>query len=143
VFAPEDAHDIDKSPFAYFRSARDDFRRGWVYEASGKCEDLDQPGFCYLTDTNSTALVIQAYLARDRVLPNGAMKALKRLQYKLCGNEEKAGAFAFTYSRTDEGLRKDGPNLGATTQAVPALRKKPFPLDPVDVNKPVPEVDPC
>jgi hypothetical protein len=141
VFAPEDAHDIDKNPFAYLRSARDPFKRGWVYEAAGMCETANQEGFCYRSDTNSTALVIQAYLARDRVLPKGAMKALTNLQYRLCGS--KAGSFAFTWTKTNNGLKKGGPNLGATTAAVPALMKKPFPLEPADVTKPVPSVGKC
>jgi hypothetical protein len=141
VFAPEDANDIDKNPFTYFRSARDPVKRGWVYEAAGKCETANEEGFCYRSDANSTALVIQAHLARDRVLPTGAMKALTNLQYKLCGDD--AGAFAFTWMKTDEGLRKDARNLGATTAAIPALMKKPFPLDPANVTKPVPSVGAC
>jgi hypothetical protein len=140
-FAPDEANDIAINPFAYFRSARDQIKRGWVYEASGKCETANQSGFCYLTDSNSTALVIQAYLARGRVLPNGAMKALTNLQYRLCG--KRAGAFAFTWAKTENGLRKDAANLGATTGALPALVKKPFPIKPTNVTLRVPEVGAC
>jgi hypothetical protein len=139
--APEDANAIDKNPFAYLRSARDPVKRGWVYEAANKCLTADQEGFCYRADTNSTALVIQAYLARDRALPTGAMKALRNLQYKLCG--DNAGAFAFTWVKTNDRLKKDSPNLGATTAALPALRMKPFPLEPANVTKPVPKVGAC
>lgn len=128
------------NPFPFFRSARDGFKKGWVYEPERRCEVLDG-SFCYLTDTNSTSLTIQAYLAAGRDVPQGGMKALKRLQYRLCGND--GGAFGFSWVQTDSGLEKDDPNLGATTQAVPALRKKPFPLNPVEVTKPVPDVDPC
>ena len=121
---------VDVSPFRFFRRARDDVRRGWGYSPRS------------LTDANSTALVIQAYAARHRERPRGTLKALRRLQYRLCGR--RAGAFAYTYEPDGGGgLRKAGPDIGATIGAVPGVRKRPLPVAPLDVSKPVPDPDPC
>ncbi|HEX6843602.1 MAG TPA: hypothetical protein VF235_00670 [Actinomycetota bacterium] len=94
--------------FGYFDGRWDTTYMGWGYTA-------EYP----TTDANSTALVIQAYLATGEPLPKRAMKALRALQY---------GCGAFAYSYDDEG-RRTGKNLGATIAAVPALRKLPFPYE--------------
>jgi hypothetical protein len=105
ALVPGDAPDVD--PFAvYFVGLRDATYGGWGYTA----------GF-ETTDANSTALVIQAYVAAGHPVPAGAMAALRALQYS-CG--------AFAYSYDDQGHRT-GRNLGATIGAVPALRKLAFP----------------
>lgn len=115
--------DIDEA-FAFFAARRDPEKRGWGYD----------PSFT-ITDANSTALVIQAYVAADRDLPKGAMRALVKLQRRLCGRN--AGAFAFTWEPDDSGrLRKGPPNLAATIAAIPALKKKALPLAPAGVAKP-------
>lgn len=110
--------------FTFFTARRDPDRGGWGYD----------PAFP-ATDANSTALVIQAHIAAGRALPDGAMRALKRLQYRLCG--PNAGAFAFT-SETDQSgtTRKSEPDLAATVAAVPALRKQALPMEAADVTRP-------
>jgi hypothetical protein len=128
-------------PFEFFRSARDRIKGGWVFDGTKKC-NRPRGNDCFLTDTNSTSLVIQAYIAKGRDLPEGAMRALVDLQFRLCGR--RAGAFAFTWVKNDAGkLTKDSPNLGATMSAIPALRRKTFPLEGVEVTKPVPTVGEC
>lgn len=110
--------------FSFFTTLRDPEKGGWGYA----------PSFT-MTDSNSTALVIQAHVAAERDLPDGAMRALTRLQYRLCG--ENAGAFAFTWDEDDSGrLRKSEPNLAATLAAIPALKKKALPLAAAEVTKP-------
>ena len=56
------------SPFGFFRDARDATHRGWGYTPS------------FGTDTNSTALVLQAYAAAGRRIPVGGLRALRALQ---------------------------------------------------------------
>lgn len=92
--------------FTYFTSMRDATYRGWGYTT----------GYT-TTDANSTALVIQAYVATGSRPPAGSLRALRDLQNP-CG--------AFSYSYNDDGTRT-GKNLGATIGAVPALRKLAFP----------------
>jgi hypothetical protein len=70
------------------------------------------------TDANSTALVIQAYAASGDALPDGALGALRRLQYR-------CGAFAFSW--TGAGIRT-GPDVGATIGAIPGILRRPFPI---------------
>lgn len=94
-------------PFAYFASMRDATYGGWGYTFGYKT-----------TDTNSTALVIQAYAAQAQPLPAGAKVALRKLQYA-CG--------AFAYSWTDAG-RRTGPDVGASIGAVPGLLGLALPL---------------
>lgn len=114
------------SPFGFFRATRDRAKGGWGYTYGA------------LTDANSTALVIQAYAAEDRRLPDGAMPALKDLQYRLCG--KRAGAFAYSY---DDVGGKTAPNVGATIAAIPALLRKALPIEPFDVTKPAPKPGAC
>jgi hypothetical protein len=95
-------------PVAFFEALRDPDHGGWGYTW----------GF-QTTDANSTALVIQAYVALGVDLPSGAMRALRSLQYLRCG--------AFAYSFDPDGSRT-APNLGATIGAVPGLLRMPLPI---------------
>lgn len=114
----------DDDPFSYLETLRDPQDGGWGYT-----EDFSA------TDANSTSLVILAHLADRRQLPTGAMAALKGLQVSLCGRN--GGAFRFLYGDANP------PDLGATIAATPALMKKPLPLEPFKVTKPVPAKKPC
>lgn len=101
----------DHDPFAFLAQIRDD---------SGGTTD---GGWGYTwgltrTDANSTALVIQAYVAAGESLPSGALGALRRLQYG-------CGSFAFTW--TDAGTRT-GPDLGSTIGAALGLLRAPLPV---------------
>ena len=118
--------------FDFLDTLRDDQDGGWGFTQ----------GFT-ATDANSTGLVVQAYVAANRDLPAGAMAGLKGLQFPLCGR--RGGAFDFTYGDDDGdgNPNNDPPNLGATIAAVPALMKKPLPLRPFKVTRPVPSKKPC
>ena len=118
------------NPFGFFRRIRDPQKNGWGYSWGFR-----------LTDTNSTALVHQAYFARGRDLPDGARRALIRLQHRLCG--DKGGAFSFAWEETENGYKRTGPDVGATVAAVPALMRRPLPLAPVDSFDPLPKRTPC
>lgn len=118
-------------PFAFLAAIRDDEFGGWGYSW----------GF-ETTDANSTSLVLQAYTAAGRDLPAGAGRALKRLQYRLCG--PNGGAFAFTWVEAgDGGVVKSGPDVGATIGAIPGLLRKPLPVTAVPVTKPAPKRRAC
>ena len=118
-----------RSPFRFFKTRRDPIKDGWGY-------DMANP----LTSSNSTALVIEAYRSHDKDLPKGALRALTKLQYRLCG--ERAGAFAFTYEEKDGGgFRRTGPDVGATIGSILGLVARPS--DPVSVTQPPPEPDAC
>ena len=118
-----------RNPFRFFKTRRDAIKKGWGY-------DLQYP----LTNSNSTALVIEAYRTYRKDIPAGAMRALTRLQYRWCGN--KAGAFAFTYDETDGGgYRKQPPSVGATIGAILGLLPRPY--DDLEVTKPPPEHKAC
>lgn len=97
-----------KDPTAtFFPSLRDPAHGGWGYTWGFRT-----------TDANSTALVIQAYEALGVALPPGAMKALRRLQYR-CG--------AIAYSWTTAGTRT-GRDAGATIGAILGLLRSPLPV---------------
>jgi hypothetical protein len=118
AFHAADIHyeaELKRSPFAFFRWARDEVKGGWGFTRP------------YLTDANSTSLVIQAYVAAGRSLPAGGKDALRVLQYRLC---DKDGAFAYSWEDYDADgtYRKTGPDLGATIQAIFGLLEKPFPI---------------
>jgi hypothetical protein len=106
------------SPFAYFRAARDEFKRGWGYDLTFTT-----------TDANSTALVLQAYAAGDRAAPPAAVRALEDLQYGRCG--QRYGAFAFTWIDPDgDGTyKRSGPDTYATTSGILGLLQKPLPIE--------------
>jgi hypothetical protein len=117
----------DVSPFRLFRALRDRRFGGWGYSWS-----FDT------TDANSTALVIQAYAATGRPLPDGALAALEALQYRRCG--------AWGYSWTANGaggFRRTPPDVGATIEAVQGELREPLPIRPARVTRPAPATDPC
>jgi hypothetical protein len=109
-------------PFAFFADIRDTDHRGWGYSW----------GF-ETTDANSTALVLQAYAAAQRNVPDGALKALKELQYKQCG------AFAFTWN----GSARTPADAGATISGIVGLLGRPYPIAEADVTKAAPSTPPC
>lgn len=118
-----------KNPFRFLKTRRDPIKKGWGY-------DLEYP----LTNSNSTALVIEAYRTFEKNIPDGAVRALTKLQYRLCGS--KAGAFAFTYDAKDGGgYKKQPPSVGATIGAILGLVRRPY--DPVAVTMPAPEPKAC
>lgn len=122
--------DLDGNPFGFFRRIRDTEKNGWGYSWGFR-----------LTDANSTALVLQAYAARGRALPDGGRRALAALQGRLCGSN--AGAFSFTWEKDGAGYRRTEPDVGATVAAIPALIRRSFPVDPVASYDPLPQPKPC
>ena len=134
-----------RTPFDYFRSARDHARGGWRYS-----HQRSAFGSRAYTDANSTALVLQAYAALRKAPPPGARRALRRLAYRPCG--ELTGAFAYTWARSSgefrpvpsraDAAREDelgGPSvIGATVGAVLGLWGRPLPLNPVKNSEPAP-----
>jgi hypothetical protein len=122
-------------PFAFLDSFRDPVKGGWGYTNTFT-----------LTDANSTALVIQAYVAEDKALPAGAKAALKKLQYPFCS--KKKGAFAYSWFDANGDGRytkneRTGPDVGATSQAIPALFERALPLAPATVTKGAPKRKHC
>ncbi|MDQ4144838.1 MAG: hypothetical protein M3198_14085 [Actinomycetota bacterium] len=122
--------DLVRSPFRFFRAVRDEAKGGWGYS----------PDFP-LTNANSTSLVIQAYAARGRDLPDGVLRALRALQHRLCG--PNAGAFAYSWNEESGSYDKQDPNLGATVGAILGLLERPLPLSPRDVTKAPPKAPAC
>jgi hypothetical protein len=107
LFAGRDGWGTD--PFDYFRAARDvgeGGHGGWGFT----------PEFS-TTDANSTALVMQSFIAAGKRVPRGGAAALRALQHD-------CGAFAFTWDQTAPGP----PDVGATIGAVPGLLEVAFPL---------------
>lgn len=128
---PQATAPLEKSPFRFFRQVRDPIKKGWGYDRAFN-----------LTDTNSTSLVIQAFTAAGKTLPSGAMKALKKLQYRLCG--KKRGAFPYSYEKQENGTyKKTGPDVGATIGGILGLLKKPLPVQYRQVTKAVPKPTAC
>jgi hypothetical protein len=115
--APTYAHD----PFAFLEEIRDAAYGGWGYSWSFST-----------TDANSTALVIQAYVASERAIPDGAIAALRRLQYP-------CGAFAFT---RDAAGKKTGADVGATIGAVLGLLRVAPPVPGTELA-PLPAASTC
>lgn len=131
-------------PFAFFEEARDLYRKGWVYEPHGKCDEQSLgKEFCYLTDANSTSLVIQAHVADGRAIPRGGDRGLAKLQYRLCGKRSGAFAFSWTYDPETGRFRKDAANVGATTAAIPALVHQALPVPEREVTKRPPRRRAC
>ena len=122
------AKDDPRSPFRFFRVRRDRVKGGWGYDAANP-----------ITSSNSTALVIEAYRTYGKKLPDGAVAALVKLQYRLCG--ERAGAFAFSYDKEGRRYRKQGPDVGATIGGILGLVSRPY--EPAAVSKPPPEPEDC
>ncbi len=106
---------LASGPFTFFAALRDPTYGGWGYTWGFR-----------RTDANSTALVIQAFAAHARPLPNGAMSALRKLQYR-CG--------AVAYSFTDAG-RRTGKDVGASIGAVLGFLREPLPVTPIALGPP-------
>ncbi|MGH2788096.1 MAG: hypothetical protein ACRDJV_09315, partial [Actinomycetota bacterium] len=113
------------NPFAFFRAARDEVKRGWGYDLSFT-----------MTDANSTSMVLGTYTAAGRDAPPAAVRALKELQYLRCGR--KYGAFAFTWvdPEGDGTLTRTDPDTFATTSGILGLLRKPLPVPEQRVSKP-------
>jgi hypothetical protein len=116
------------NPFGFFKTRRDPVKHGWGY-------DMQFP----ITSSTSTALVIEAYRTHEKKVPEGAVGALIKLQYKLCGR--RAGAFAFTYENVDGEWQRQAPDVGATIGSVLGLVRRPY--DPSPITKPPPEPKSC
>lgn len=127
---PHASAPLERDPLRFFRRIRDPKKGGWGYTWNLR-----------LTEANSTALAIQAFAARGARLPRGAMRALKKLQYRLCG--KRAGAFAYTYEKRRGRLRKTAPDAGATIGAIPGLLRRPLPVATFEVTRPVPSRRRC
>lgn len=114
-------------PFAFFDVVRDEIEGGWGYTQ----------GFT-LTDANSTSLVIQAYAADERPLPDRAEKALRSLQYSACSKKKAAFAYSWSDENEDGSYTRDertGPDVGATTAGILGLLELPLPIAPAEVTK--------
>jgi hypothetical protein len=110
------------SPFAFFPTLRDPEHGGWSYSAA-----------FVATDANSTALVIQAYVAGGVPVPAGGVGALRALQDPACG------AWAYSW----DGPVPGPPDVGASIAAIPALLLVPLPVLPGPVAPGLPTVPPC
>ena len=133
---------LENDPFAFFRSARDPIKRGWVYDPSGKCTTELEGGFCYRTDANSTAAVIQAYVSEGLDVPRRGLVALAELQYNKCRG---GGSFAFTWvvegdrlARSPEAGAGGATVVGATVAAIQGLLQQPLPAPAREVLGPPP-----
>jgi hypothetical protein len=111
----------EHDPFAFLEGIRDAAYGGWGYSWSFS-----------ITDANSTALVIQAYVASGRAIPDGAIAALRRLQYP-------CGAFAFT---RDAAGSRTGADVGATIGAVLGLLRVAPPVSGAPLA-PLPDASSC
>ena len=130
-------------PVQFFRSARDPFKRGLVYDPTQKCTKRTLGSGCFLTDANSTALGIQGLIALEQPIPTREIEALHALQHRLCGRNGGGVAFTWDYDAETERFRRQAPNVGATIAAIPALLYHVFPLPQRDVTKAPPPRRPC
>jgi hypothetical protein len=110
------------SPFAFFSTMRDATHHGWGYTT----------GYT-TTDANSTALVIQAYVAAGRLIPSGGLDAIRALQHKRCG--------AFSYTWNPDGTRTAA-DIGATIGAVLGVMRRALPFSDTVVGR-APSVPSC
>lgn len=133
--------EIPDEAFDFLETARDPIKKGWVFAPQFACSGGQEPPNCSVSDANSTALVIQARVAFNKPVSPGARRALRSLQYRLCG--ENAGAFAVTWIDDNGELKKSGPDVGATVGAVPGILEKAFPIPVTDVTEPAPNPGPC
>jgi hypothetical protein len=131
------AHD----PFDFFKASRDPVKHGWIYNPTARCKPDSDRTTCFVTDAYSTALVIQAYAASDRQVPEKGRHALERLQPKLCGGD--AGAVSYSWSYQDGQYKRSDPDAGATIVAIPGFLLMPFPIPPLKVTKPAPNPGRC
>ncbi len=141
---------LEAKPFAYFKLARDPALSGWRYSHQRRAF-----GERVYTDANSTALVLQAFTATERPAPKGARRALRRLQYRLCG--ATGGALAFTWTKAGDHFKRvpslrdarkedelDGPTvIGATIGAAIGLTGEALPLAAAGELAPAPRAPAC
>ena len=120
------APSLGAHPFGFFTAIRDSAFGGWGYSWGVQT-----------TDANSTALVIQAYVSAGKRLPSGAMRALKALQYPLCG------AWAYTWIGDPGSATRTPPDVGATIGAIPAALLAAMPIFPGGPLGPAPDAPPC
>jgi hypothetical protein len=136
----------EHDPKPFFDSAVDDYKKGYVYDPHGKCtEETLGETFCYLTDANSTGLVLQALLgevpAKEFVRRRDA---LMKLQYPRCGDTMGAFAFTWIYDPETERFHKDDPNVGATIAALQGARGYHLPPERGEFDQgPPPPRRPC
>ena len=83
---------------------------------------------CIATDVNSTALVIQAYVAAGVAVPDGGFTALRSSQLD-------CGAWPFQPGGADD--------LGATIGAILGILRQPLPVSPRTATTPAPDPEPC
>lgn len=87
------------------------------------------------SDTNSTALGIQAILASGEPMANWVKNGKSPVE-RLLAFQNPSGAFRFQDAQADD-------NQFATYQALPALAGKTYPLDPILITQPAPENTPA
>jgi hypothetical protein len=116
-------------PFTFFPTLRDPVKGGWGYSHT-------RPR----TNAASTALVLQAYATRRRTPARGP-RALRRLQYALCGAD--AGAFPRTWKLERGRYRRTGPDVDATIASIPALLGQTLPVAHAPVTKRAPRAPTC
>jgi hypothetical protein len=107
--------DVDEA-FAFLPTLRDG-TAGWGYS---QC--------CTATDVNSTALVIQAYVAAGAAVPTGGFATLRRSQLD-CG--------AWPYQPGGDA------DIGGTIGAILGILRQPLPVPPRSATTPVPAPEPC
>ena len=106
--------DVDEA-LAFLPTLRDG-TAGWGYSQG------------YPTDVNSTALVIQAYVAAGTAVPAGGFATLRTSQLD-CG--------AWPYQPGG------GDDIGATIGAILGILRQPLPVPPLSATRPVPSMPPC
>lgn len=122
----------DKNPFRFLRARRDPKKNGWGYDRAFP-----------LTNANSTALTIGAFVSGGRRVPKGAVAALAALQLRVCRPTGGGkGAFAYTWEKPKDRRRykRTAADVGATVGAILGLLKRPLPIAPRDTTKPPPTI---
>ena len=135
--------DATQDSIDYFESARDPIKKGFVYDPTQKCTEDTLGSGCFLTDSNSTSLVLQALARLAQPLPKRAVRALHRLQHPLCGRDGGGVAFTWDYDAESDRFTRQAPNVGSTIAAIPGLLYHAFPLPQRDVTKAPPRRVPC
>jgi hypothetical protein len=107
---------------AFFGTLHDATYGGWGYS---QC--------CTQTDTNSTALVIQAFAAAGAPLPSGGFAALKQLQLG-------CGAWPYTWDAPGDPGNAD---IGATIGGVLGILRQPLPVGALAPAFPLPAPVSC
>jgi hypothetical protein len=128
-------------PFIFLDTLWDPTNGAWTYDRS---DSLHSNFTSHAANANSSGMVLQAYAADDRFPPTGAIRALTKLQPRLCG--KKAGAFFYTWVDDDgDGSykRSRGDDLAATIGALPGLLSAELPLARKEVSRAAPKARPC